>query len=83
MATPTTLDGTGQLALVSGGAIMPGIDLTRLKSLEVLVPPIHPRCEFAGRVTGVNQLKAAQPVSMAEQDALFATLRHRASSGKL
>jgi type I restriction enzyme S subunit len=32
-------DVEGQLALISGGAVMPGINVTRLKNLEVLLPP--------------------------------------------
>jgi type I restriction enzyme S subunit len=76
-------DVEGQLALISGGAVMPGINVTRLKSLEVLLPPIALQREFARRVTAVETLKTAQRASLAELDALFATLQHRAFLGEL
>ena len=76
-------DVAGQLALISGGAVMPGINVTRLKSLEVLLPPIALQREFARRVTAVEALKTKQRASLAELDALFATLQHRAFRGEL
>jgi type I restriction enzyme S subunit len=72
-----------QLALISGGAVMPGINVTRLKSLEVLFPPIEQQREFARRVAAVEKLKATQRASLAELDALFASLQHRAFRGEL
>ena len=39
--------------------------------------------EFARRVTAVEALKTAQRASLAELDALFATLQHRAFRGEL
>ncbi len=39
--------------------------------------------EFARRVTAVEALKTAQRASLAELDALFATLQHRAFHGEL
>jgi type I restriction enzyme S subunit len=39
--------------------------------------------EFARRVTAVEKLKTAQRASLAELDALFATLQHRAFRGEL
>ena len=38
---------------------------------------------FARRVTAVEALKTAQRASLAELDALFATLQHRAFKGEL
>jgi type I restriction enzyme S subunit len=72
-----------QLALISGGAIMPGINVTKLKSLEVLVPPMSLQSEFAHRVEAVEKLKAAYCASLSELDALFASLQHRAFRGEL
>lgn len=43
---------------------------------------LRPR-EFARRVTAVEALKTAQRASLAELDALFATLQHRAFRGEL
>ena len=55
----------------------------KLNAMEVPVPPIPLQREFARRVTGVEALKTAQRASLAELDALFATLQHRAFRGEL
>ena len=47
------------------------------------IPPIPLQREFARRVTAVEALKTAQRASLAELDALFATLQHRAFRGEL
>jgi len=39
--------------------------------------------EFARRVTAVERLKTAHRAALAELDALFATLQHRAFRGEL
>jgi len=59
------------------------ISMGRLKGLSVPVPPIELQREFARRVTAVEALKTAQRASLAEQDALFASLQHRAFQGGL
>ena len=51
--------------------------------LELPLPPIPLQREFARRVTAVEALKTAQRASLAELDALFATLQHRAFRGEL
>jgi type I restriction enzyme, S subunit len=47
------------------------------------LPPIELQYEFARRAAAVEKLKAAHRASMAELDALFASLRHRAFRGDL
>ncbi len=59
------------------------ISMGRLRGLEVPVPPIALQQEFARRVGAVEKLKQAQRAALAEQDALFATLQHRAFRGEL
>jgi len=59
------------------------INLAMLRNLVVPVPPITLQREFARRVSAVEKLKAAQRASLAELDALFATLQHRAFRGEL
>jgi type I restriction enzyme S subunit len=54
-----------------------------LRRLPMPLPPIELQREFAHRVTAVEKLKTAQRASLAELDALFATLRHRAFRGEL
>jgi type I restriction enzyme S subunit len=59
------------------------VSLGDLRALPLLVPPIALQQEFARRVGAVEKLKAAQRTALAEQDALFATLQHRAFRGEL
>jgi type I restriction enzyme S subunit len=60
-----------------------GINQSNLERVPVIVPPIALQREFARRVTAVEALKTAQRASLAELDALFATLQHRAFKGEL
>ena len=48
-----------------------------------IIPPIPLQREFVRRVTAVEALKTAQRASLADLDALFATLQHRAFRGEL
>jgi type I restriction enzyme S subunit len=59
------------------------ISMGRLRGLVVPVPPIKLQREFARRVSAVEKLKTAHRASLAELDALFATLQHRAFRGEL
>ena len=70
------------------GGIETGITLAHLncrdvRELSIPLPPIPLQREFARRVTAVEALKTAQRASLAELDALFATLQHRAFRGEL
>jgi type I restriction enzyme S subunit len=55
----------------------------RFEQIMLVVPPISLQREFARRVTAVEALKTAQRASLAELEALFATLQHRAFKGEL
>ncbi len=59
------------------------INLETLRPLQVPVPPIELQREFARRVTAVEKLKTAHGASLAELDAIFASLQHRAFRGEL
>jgi type I restriction enzyme S subunit len=59
------------------------INLALLRNLVVPLPPIELQREFARRVRAVEKLKTAQRASLAELDALFASLQHRAFRGEL
>jgi type I restriction enzyme, S subunit len=54
-----------------------------VKSFLVNVPPRSLQREFARRVEAIERMKAAQRASLAELDALFASLQHRAFRGEL
>lgn len=59
------------------------ISMGRLRGLEVPIPPIDLQHEFARQVGAVEKLKVAQRTSLAELDALFASLQSRAFKGEL
>lgn len=59
------------------------ISMGRLRGFNVPVPPIALQHDFASRVVVVEKLKATQRASLAEMDALFSSLQHRAFRGEL
>ena len=59
------------------------INTKEISALRIPVPPIELQREFARRVRAVEKLKTAQRASLAELDALFTTLQHRAFRGEL
>ena len=62
---------------------MKNISQDKVLTIRTGLPPIEQQREFARRVTAVEALKTAQRASLAELDALFATLQHRAFRGEL
>ena len=54
-----------------------------LEGIPFVSPPIPMQRDFARRVTAVERMKTAHRASLAELDALFATLQHRAFRGEL
>jgi type I restriction enzyme S subunit len=72
-----------QIRAASKGIAIRHLHLEDFKRLVFVVPPISLQREFARRVRAVERLKAAQRASLAELDALFATLQHRAFRGEL
>jgi type I restriction enzyme S subunit len=59
------------------------ISVSEVRSAPIALPPIHLQGEFARRINMVESLKAAHRASLAELDALFASLQHRAFRGEL
>jgi type I restriction enzyme, S subunit len=59
------------------------VNQTMLEGITFIGPPIQLQGEFARRVGAVDKLKVAQRTSLAELDALFAVLQHRAFRGEL
>ncbi|MDX2099603.1 MAG: hypothetical protein SFW36_17630 [Leptolyngbyaceae cyanobacterium bins.59] len=55
----------------------------RLRTLRVPAPPISLQQEFARRVEAIEQLKVTHRESLAQLDALFVSLQHRAFRGEL
>jgi type I restriction enzyme S subunit len=75
--------GQRQIAKAQYGQTKPGLNFEQIKRFQVPVPPIELQREFAHRIGAVEKLKTAQRASLAEMDALFASLQHRAFRGEL
>lgn len=75
---------TGRMAqdLIAGQTRL-RISMGRLRGLQVPVPPLNLQHSFALRIASLNKLKAAHRASLAEMDALFASLQYRAFRGEL
>jgi type I restriction enzyme S subunit len=59
------------------------INKTQLSATPVKVPPLELQQTFASRVAAVERLKESHRRHLAELDALFASLQHRAFKGEL
>ena len=63
-----------QIELVSSGAIMAGINVTKLKQIFVYLPPIDLQGEFVSFVAQIDKSKDAIKKSLAETQTLFGSL---------
>ncbi|MGD0015338.1 MAG: restriction endonuclease subunit S, partial [Bryobacteraceae bacterium] len=54
------------------------INMTQLRGFPLLIPPLALQHEFARRIAAAEGLKSAHQASLAEFDALFTSLQHRA-----
>jgi len=70
---------TNELRTVS----QPTLNIKQLSETTVVLPPISLQDEFARLVAAVEALKTAQRAALAELDALFASVQHRAFRGEL
>ena len=62
---------------------MKNISQEKVFGISTIWPPIAIQEKFARRIAGTEQLKAANRASLAQLDALFASLQHRAFRGDL
>lgn len=62
---------------------MAGLNTTDLRRVKFLIPPLPLQQQFALRVQAIERLKAKHRQSLAELDALFLSLQHRAFRGEL
>jgi type I restriction enzyme, S subunit len=67
----------------SQGVTMANLNKTIISQIPVALPSISLQQEFARRVEAIEQLKATHRESLAQLDALFASLQHRAFRGEL
>jgi type I restriction enzyme, S subunit len=72
-----------QFTRYGSGSTVKHLPLPACRSFQVHVPPVALQEEFTGRVEAVERMKAVQRASLAEMDALFTSLQHRAFRGEL
>ena len=72
-----------QISLLSHGAIMAGINVTKLKSISVLVPPLKLQEQFEAVLERHQNAMRKQTNTMHESDNLFNSLVQRAFRGEL
>jgi type I restriction enzyme S subunit len=72
-----------QIALISGGAIMQGINVGKLKKIRVLRPPKPLQDEYMRRVHAVQTKREFAIAHEVALDSLFTSLQHRAFRGEL
>ena len=71
------------LRIGESGATREAITKGQIELFEIICPPLAVQHEFARRIYVVERLKTVQRTSLAEMDALFASLQHRAFHGQL
>lgn len=57
--------------------------MTQLRNFPLLLPPLALQESFATHLRAIDSLKATHRAALADSDALFASLQHRAFSGQL
>jgi type I restriction enzyme S subunit len=74
-----------QLQKLARGAAesMPNLSKGRLLTVEIIQPPLKIQQSFIARLDAVHRLRRAQRGSLAEMEALFASLQDRAFRGEL
>ncbi len=75
--------GQRQIAKFQYGQTKPGLNFEQINSFKIPVPAISLQKEFVRRVEVIEQLKTNHRASLAQLDALFASLQHRAFRGEL
>lgn len=72
-----------QIKSISSGAIMAGINVTKLKKIEVIIPPIDLQNKFAKAIEKIEILKQKLQQETHKSEALFQSLLQRAFKGEL
>ena len=72
-----------QISRFSTGAIFKSINVSKLKSVQILLPPLSEQLRYNVLVKNVESLRAKQTESENELDNLFNSLMQRAFRGEL
>ncbi len=73
----------GQISSHVGQVTIGKLALFRIEKIRVPLPPLEAQHRFARCVAAVSRHAAAQQNALAELDALFGSLHHRAFRGEL
>jgi type I restriction enzyme, S subunit len=65
------------------GAVMPGLNMGKIKQAELPVPPLHLQEQFVQRLNAVERQSSVSAASQDELSLLFASLQQRAFRGEL
>ena len=65
------------------GAVMPGLNMGKIKQAELPVPPLHLQEQFLQRLITVEHQSSVSAASQDGMDRLFASLQQRAFRGEL
>jgi type I restriction enzyme, S subunit len=65
------------------GSTSQHLNVKELRALKIPLPPLPLQQTFATRIQAIEALKSTHRTALAQQDALFASLQHRAFSGEL
>jgi len=72
-----------QIANLSKGAIMAGINVGKLKHISIFTPPFPLQNKFAALVKKIDSLKSQYQQSLSELENLYASLSQKAFKGEL
>jgi type I restriction enzyme, S subunit len=72
-----------QLGVQAKGAVMPGLNMGIIRSVELRIPPLDLQLAFVSRTDVLDEMRARYREHEDHLDTLFASLQHRAFSGKL
>src|SRR5208337_2673109 len=67
-----------QIGGANRGAIMDGLNLGLIKSLEIKIPPIETQRQFSATVTKIRELETRVSSATSSSDHLFASLARKA-----
>ena len=65
------------------GVRQKNLNLSMIRDIQIPAPPIAQQRAFSARIQAVELVRATHRASLAELDALFASLQHRAFAGQL
>jgi type I restriction enzyme S subunit len=72
-----------QIDSLAIGIAQKTLNLSAIKSIEIILPPITLQKEFASRITLIDQQKQQAQQSLEKAEALFNSLLQRAFKGEL